>query len=101
MIHRVANDNVEKPAADLCGEDRLECRALVCPEEEGGYSVHCLNLPGVISQGDSFEEAIENITDAFRETVLYYRDANETIPWAEVDAPQVAGSKEHRFLVGF
>lgn len=30
-------------------------------EEEGGYSVQCLELPGAISQGESKEEAIENI----------------------------------------
>lgn len=30
-------------------------------EEEGGYSAQCLELPGAISQGESKEEAIENI----------------------------------------
>ena len=30
-------------------------------EEEGGYSAQCLELPGAISQGESQEEAIENI----------------------------------------
>jgi predicted RNase H-like HicB family nuclease len=30
-------------------------------EEEGGYSAQCLELPGAISQGESKEEAIDNI----------------------------------------
>jgi len=30
-------------------------------EKEGGYSAQCLELPGAISQGESKEEAIENI----------------------------------------
>lgn len=29
-----------------------------------GYDVHCPVLPGCHSQGDTFEEAIENIKDA-------------------------------------
>lgn len=30
-------------------------------EKEGGYSVQCMEIPGAISQGESKEEAIENI----------------------------------------
>jgi predicted RNase H-like HicB family nuclease len=30
-------------------------------EKEGGYSAQCLELPGAISQGESKEEAIDNI----------------------------------------
>jgi len=34
------------------------------PEEDGGYSVHCPALPGCSSQGDSLEEALDNIKEA-------------------------------------
>ena len=34
------------------------------PEEDGGYSVHCPALPGCSSQGDSMEEALDNIKEA-------------------------------------
>ena len=34
--------------------------------EEGGYTVSCPALPGCISEGDSYEEALENIKDAIR-----------------------------------
>jgi predicted RNase H-like HicB family nuclease len=34
------------------------------PEEDGGYSVHCPKLPGCSSQGDSLEEALDNIREA-------------------------------------
>lgn len=34
------------------------------PEEDGGYSVHCSALPGCSSQGDSLEEALDNIREA-------------------------------------
>lgn len=33
-------------------------------EEEGGYSVQCLELPGAISQGETKEEALGNIKEA-------------------------------------
>lgn len=32
--------------------------------EEGGYTVYVPSLPGCISEGDSFEEAKKNITEA-------------------------------------
>jgi len=32
--------------------------------EEGGYTVTCPTLPGCISEGDTYEEALENIRDA-------------------------------------
>lgn len=38
-------------------------------EEEGGYSVQCLELPGAISQGETKEEALRNIKEAI-EAVL-------------------------------
>ena len=34
------------------------------PEEDGSYSVHCPALPGCVSQGDTREEALENIQEA-------------------------------------
>jgi len=38
-------------------------------EEEGGYSAQCLELPGALSQGESKEEALNNIREAI-EAVL-------------------------------
>jgi predicted RNase H-like HicB family nuclease len=35
--------------------------------EDGGFNVSCPALPGCHSQGDTEEEAIENIKDAIRE----------------------------------
>ena len=33
-------------------------------EEKGGYTVTIPSLPGCISEGDTFEEALENIQEA-------------------------------------
>jgi len=35
-------------------------------EKEGGYSGHCLELPGAISQGETLEELKENMVDAIK-----------------------------------
>jgi len=32
--------------------------------DEGGYSAHCLELPAAISEGQTNEEALENIKEA-------------------------------------
>ena len=37
---------------------------LLHPEEEGGFSVTVPALDGCVTQGDTFEEAIENARDA-------------------------------------
>jgi antitoxin HicB len=34
--------------------------------EDGGYNVSCPALPGCHSQGETIEEALENIKDAIR-----------------------------------
>ncbi len=37
---------------------------VVAHKSEYGYAVHCPLLPGCHSQGDTLEEALENIKDA-------------------------------------
>ena len=34
------------------------------PDEEGGYTVTVPALPGCVSEGDTYEEALENIKEA-------------------------------------
>lgn len=50
-------------------------------EDSGGFSAQCMDLPGVISEGESENEAIANLEDAFRLTLDYYREALKEIPW--------------------
>jgi len=40
---------------------------VILHESEEGYSVSCPGLPGCWSQGQTEEEALENIQDAIRE----------------------------------
>jgi predicted RNase H-like HicB family nuclease len=43
---------------------------VVLHESEEGFSVSCPGLPGCWSQGETEEEAMENIRDAIREYLL-------------------------------
>lgn len=52
-------------------------------QPDGGYTVTVPSLPGCISEGDTFEEAKENISDAIK---LYLEDLDadgEEIPYRD------------------
>lgn len=53
----------------------LEYTAVFEPEDEGGYSVSIPVLPGCLSQGETFEEALANIKEAAE---LYLEDLKES-----------------------
>jgi len=50
------------------------------------FVAHCLNL-GIASQGRSYEEAIENITDAIN---LYIEECPDMVPKQETLLPPIA-----------
>ncbi len=80
------------------GATLFECRVLLCPEEEGGYSAHALLLPGVVSQGETDREALENITEAFQGALASYQDSGETIPWGRVDVDEVPANAIEKWI---
>ena len=49
-------------------------------ESDGGYHAFCPILKGCHSQGDSFEEAIENITEAIELYIESLKAENLSIP---------------------
>jgi antitoxin HicB len=66
---------------EIAGGDKHRCLVYLTPEEDGGYSVVSATLPGVASQGDTEEEALANIKEAFEGSIASYRDHGEAIPW--------------------
>ncbi len=54
----------------------LEYNAIFQKEDEGGYSVRIPSLPGCASQGETFEEAVDNIKEAIS---LYLEDDKEAL----------------------
>jgi len=51
------------------------------PQEEGGFTVTVPALSGCISEGDSFEEAQTNITEAIHSYLGSLMIDNEKLPW--------------------
>ena len=76
-----------------------ECRVLLCPEKGGGFSAHALRLPGVVSQGDTVEEALLSIADAFEAAMQIYLDQGGAIPWRDIEVERTKGSLERWILV--
>lgn len=50
------------------------------PQKEGGYTVTVPALPGCISEGDTLEEALENIQDAVEGYIHVLAKHNRPIP---------------------
>jgi len=52
----------------------MKLKVVLEPSDEGGYTVYVPSLPGCISEGNSREEALENIREAIE---LYLEPADD------------------------
>jgi antitoxin HicB len=50
------------------------------PQPEGGYTVTSPLLPELITEGDSVEDALENVRDALAAVVEIYRERGKELP---------------------
>jgi predicted RNase H-like HicB family nuclease len=67
------------------------------PAAEGGYVVTCPALPGLVTEGDTLEEARRMAQDAIRGYVESLRDDGQPIP---DDVPLVLEPVKERIRVG-
>lgn len=74
-------------------------KAIFEPQEEGGYTVTVPSLPGCISEGDTYDEALSNIKEAIALYIESLQADGLPIPdeyhlIVEVEAPyeQTAGA---------
>ena len=58
----------------------LQYNAVIQEEKEGGYSVWVPALPGCTSQGETFEETVNNIKEAIE---LYLESAPEMLEYGD------------------
>ena len=65
-------------------------RAALCPEEEGGFSIFAIHLAGVVSQGDTEAEAVENIREAFLAMLESCQKHNEPLPFSAQPVVELA-----------
>ena len=68
------------------------------PQPEGGYTVTSPSLPGLVTEGDSIEAAVENARDALRATLELYEDTGRPVPVGLVQDPE-AGALHFDLLV--
>ncbi|MEE8346329.1 MAG: type II toxin-antitoxin system HicB family antitoxin [Dehalococcoidia bacterium] len=70
----------------------LSYKVVLEPCEEGGYTVHVPSLPGCVSEGDTREQAIENIKEAIRGWIEASKEYGDEIPPSDViiESVQVA-----------
>lgn len=54
--------------------------AIFDPAQEGGYTVTVPALPGCITEGDTFEEAVEMAKDAIAGYIEDMKEHNESVP---------------------
>jgi predicted RNase H-like HicB family nuclease len=57
--------------------------SIVIEKDEEGYFAFCPELQGCYTQGDTYEEVLENIKDAIRLHVNDRLDSGEKIPQAQ------------------
>lgn len=69
-------------------------RVYLHQEADGGFSVHCPSLPGVVSQGETRTEALEMIQRALRAAIQVYVAEGQTIPWSADPVAREADEEE-------
>jgi antitoxin HicB len=70
--------------------NRFQYAVLLSRAEEGGYIVTCRDLPELITQGESVEEALEQASDAMDEVFATYLTEGRDFP-----KPSKARRREH------
>lgn len=68
------------------------CQKVALVAEETGYSAFAVGLPGVVSQGETEQEALANIREALAGAIESYLAHGEDIPWDDAldDIPEDA-----------
>jgi antitoxin HicB len=65
---------------------------VLTPQPEGGFTVTSPLLPELVTEGDTADEALENVRDALAAVIEAYEDMNRPLPKAviqDIDAGPV------------
>jgi predicted RNase H-like HicB family nuclease len=54
-------------------------KIIIEPQEEGGYTAYVPKLPGCVSEGETYDETLANIQEAFELYLESLKDRNKTI----------------------
>jgi antitoxin HicB len=50
------------------------------PQPEGGYTITCPLLPNLITEADTLEEVVPNVSDALSALIEAYQDLGQPLP---------------------
>lgn len=53
---------------------------VLTPQPEGGYTVTSPQLPELVTEGDSLDESLENVKDAFQTVIELYQEMGRSLP---------------------
>ena len=70
--------------------NRFQYPVLLTPADEGGYVVTCRDLPELVTQGESVDDALEQAADAMDEVFATYLTEGLDLP-----PPSKARRREH------
>ncbi len=62
----------------------MKLKIIFEPSEEGGFTAYVPSLPGCISEGDTKEEALENIKEAIELYIEPVVDDMNIVPGTEI-----------------
>lgn len=54
-------------------------KIIIEPQDEGGYTAYVPKLPGCVSEGETYDETMENIKEAIELYVETLKERNEVI----------------------
>ena len=72
----------------------MKLKVVLEPQEEGGYTVYVPSLPGCISQGETYEEAFENIKEAIE--LYLVPDEDELLQYPQLKVVEVIYGMNHQ-----
>ena len=79
-------DSCQSASGPVTWEDApkrtFSCRAMICKDEDGGFFAYATRLPGVVGEGDTFNDAVESVKVGFESVLAGYLSSGE-IPWQD------------------
>jgi predicted RNase H-like HicB family nuclease len=60
----------------------FQCRIAIVKEADG-FSAHAEQLPGVVSEGDTEAEALDQVAEACEAALKEYLASGQPIPWSD------------------
>jgi predicted RNase H-like HicB family nuclease len=64
---------------------KYQRQVIIEPDETGGYVISCPSLPGCHSQGETIDEALENIRDAIELYIEVLHEDSLPVPEDTLD----------------